>query len=590
MAFLTTFHRNGRRLLAALTVVVMVLLGATPMADRLGDETFDALSTIRTKRPDTPGAIIVAVDESSFSALGQQWPWSRDVHARLIDSLRRAGAKVIAFDVVFAEPSDPGADALLAAAAGPDTLFAADESVHDTPQGAALIRTEPLPELLARGAQVGIASLSMDHDGVIRRMPRYADGFAARLAGRPPAQDKRLIQYLGPANSYPRVSYYQALDPERYLPPGMFKDRVVIVGYALQTAPSVDAQGADSYETSWSAATGVRTAGVEVQATIFDNLVHGLDIVSVDRTLSIAIAMLAGIAAWAAAGARRLLVRALFVVIAVVVLYLASLLLLTEARLWLSPVPATMAFLGTALMLAGFDFAAEQRRRREIVGAFGRYVSPLVVERLIANPELLNLGGETREMTILFADIRGFSAISESMKDNPQRLTQTINGILTPMSDIVLRHGGTIDKFMGDCIMAFWNAPLDDPDHALRAYEAGIAIAAEIPRIDAAMHVEDPSLPHIRVGVGINSGACVVGNMGSIYRFDYSVLGDAVNVASRLEGLCKEYKVPLLVGEDTVAGLPAEHGLREVDRIAVRGRETKLSIFTPGEANDGTPV
>ena len=582
MAVLALARRHGRRMLAVLTIVVMTAMGATGIADRLSGQVFDFLSTTGTRAPERPGAIIVAVDEPSFSAIGQQWPWSRTLHAQLVESLRRAGARAIAFDIVFAEPSDAGADDRLAAVARPDILFAADESVNDTPQGSALIRTEPLPQLLAHGARLGVASLAMDSDGVIRRMPHYPDGFAARLARKAPAEGERMIQYLGPAGSYPRVSYYQALDPGRYLPPGIFKGRTVIIGYALQTAPSIGAQGADSYETSWSAATGVRTPGVEVQATIFDNLVHGLEIVPAGRALTIAVALLAGLVAWAATGARLPLVQAALVFAALGMLYLITLLLLAEGRLWLSPVPATSALLGTALVLAGFDFAMEQRRRREIIGAFGRYVSPLIVERLIANPELLNLGGETRDMTILFADIRGFSAISEGMKDNPQRLTQTINAILTPMSDIVLQHGGTIDKFMGDCIMAFWNAPLDERRHALRGYEAGLAIAEMIPRIDADLQAQDPTLPHIRVGIGINSGYCVVGNMGSTYRFDYSVLGDAVNVASRLEGLCDTYGVPLLMGEETAARLPVGHKLREVDRIAVRGRETKLSIFAPG--------
>ncbi|MES2498551.1 MAG: adenylate/guanylate cyclase domain-containing protein [Pseudomonadota bacterium] len=581
MALLTALRRHGRRLLAVATIVAMAALGTTSVADRLSGQVFDTLSTTGARTPETPGAIIVAVDEPSFSAIGQQWPWPRDLHAQLIESLRRAGAKAIAFDVVFAEPSTAEADGALSAVAARDILFAADESITETPQGSAVIRTEPLPQFLAQGARLGIASLAMDGDGVIRGMPRYPDGFAARLAGKAPAKGERMIQYLGPAGSYPRVSYYQALDPERFLPPGIFKGRTVIIGYALQTAPSIGAQGADSYETSWSAATGVRTPGVEVQATIFDNLVHGLEIAPAGRALTIAVALLAGVIAWVVTGARLPLVQAVLVFVALGTLYLLSLLLLAEGRLWLSPVPATMALLGTALVLAGFDFALEQRRRREIIGAFGRYVSPLIVERLIANPDLLNLGGETRDMTILFADIRGFSAIAEGMKDNPQRLTQMINAILTPMSDIVLSHGGTIDKFMGDCIMAFWNAPLDERRHALRGYEAAMAIAEVMPRIDADLQAQDPTLPHIRVGIGVNSGFCVVGNMGSTYRFDYSVLGDAVNVASRLEGLCDTYGVPLLMGEETAARLPVGCKLREVDRIAVRGRETPLSIFAP---------
>ena len=575
-------RNHSRRPLALSAIVIVAFIAVSPLFDRINGQAFDLLSTTMAKKPDRPGALIVAIDEPSFSAIGRQWPWSRDLHARLLTSLRKAGAKAVAFDIVFAEPSDPAADASLAMTAGPDTLFAADETQIETLQGSTLTRTEPLPEMLARGAKAGVASLSMDGDGVLRRMPRYPDGFAARLAGVKPPDGDRMIQYFGPPNSYPRISYYQALDPARYLPRDLIKGRTVIVGYALQTAPVVTDQGADSYETPWSAATGMRTYGVEIQATIFDNLVHGLSITPAGFGPTLALALFAGLIGWAATAARLPAIQALLVLVALGASIVLCWLLLAEGRVFLSPAPAAATLLGTALILGGFDFAVEQRRRREIIGAFGHYLSPAMVDRLVADPTVLNLGGESRDMTILFADIRGFSKIAEEMGDNPQRLVEMINAILTPLSDVVLRHGGTIDKFMGDCIMAFWNAPLNEPRHALRGYECALDIAAIIPVIDADLHRQDPSLPRIRIGVGLNSGSCVVGNIGSTYRFDYSVLGDAVNIASRLEGLCGHYDVPVILGEQTAARLPPGTRLREIDRIAVRGRDAKLSIYAPG--------
>ena len=574
-------RNHSRRLLALSAIVVIALVAVSPLFDRIDGQAFDLLSTTKAKTPDRPGALIVAIDEPSFSAIGRQWPWSRDLHARLLTSLRKAGAKAVAFDIVFAEPSDPAADASLAMTAGPDTLFAADETQIETLQGSTLTRTEPLPEMLARGAKAGVASLSMDGDGVLRRMPRYPDGFAARLAGVKPPDGDRMIQYFGPPNSYPRISYYQALDPARYLPRDLIKGRTVIVGYALQTAPVVTDQGADSYETPWSAATGMRTYGVEIQATIFDNLVHGLSITPAGFGPTLALALFAGLIGWAATAARLPAIQALLVLVALGASIVLCWLLLAEGRVFLSPAPAAATLLGTALILGGFDFAVEQRRRREIIGAFGHYLSPAMVDRLVADPTVLNLGGESRDMTILFADIRGFSKIAEEMGDNPQLLVEMINAILTPLSDVVLRHGGTIDKFMGDCIMAFWNAPLDEPRHALRGYECALDIAKIIPVIDADLHRQNPNLPKIRIGVGLNSGPCVVGNIGSTYRFDYSVLGDTVNIASRLEGLCEHYEVPVILGEQTAARLPPGTRLCEIDRIAVRGREAKLSIYAP---------
>jgi adenylate cyclase len=171
------------------------------------------------------------------------------------------------------------------------------------------------------------------------------------------------------------------------------------------------------------------------------------------------------------------------------------------------------------------------------------------------------------------------------MKDDPEGLTSIINDILSPLSDIVIAQGGTIDKYMGDCIMAFWNAPLDDPEHALHAAQAAIAMVEALPAINR--HVQsrlpDPKgggeKPAIRIGVGVNSGDCVVGNMGSAHRFDYSVLGDAVNLASRIEGLCKEYGVPVILGEDTAAHVTTALPLCELARVAVRGKATPTALY-----------
>jgi adenylate cyclase len=235
---------------------------------------------------------------------------------------------------------------------------------------------------------------------------------------------------------------------------------------------------------------------------------------------------------------------------------------------------------------------AEQRRRREIQRAFGQYVSPAVVERLVAHPELLSLGGETRELTVLFADIRGFTAISERLKDDPQRLNQVINAVLGPLSDIVMDHGGTIDKYIGDSVMAFWGAPLADPDHARNAVAAAQAMLVAMDGINASLDAafcDERALPPIRIGIGVNTGDCVVGNIGSQRHFNYSALGDPVNVASRLVGLSKVYGVSLLIGESTASLLPAELTPREVDRIAVRGRVGPQALFTLPEPGVVTP-
>ncbi|WP_293352962.1 adenylate/guanylate cyclase domain-containing protein [Phenylobacterium sp.] len=235
---------------------------------------------------------------------------------------------------------------------------------------------------------------------------------------------------------------------------------------------------------------------------------------------------------------------------------------------------------------------------KETVGACGccadrvlsRYVSPQVIDRLMADPDGLSVGGETRDVTVLFADLRGFTALAEAMKDKPRRLNDLINAFLDPMTDIVLAHGGTIDKYMGDCVMAFWGAPYDDPDHAKHAFEAARAMLLameDVNRRVRASFAGEVDLPTIRIGIGINSGECVVGALGSRNRFDYSVLGDPVNIASRIEGLCKVYDIPLLIGEETARRLPPEAGLAEIGRLTLRGRTEKQWVF--GIAALGAP-
>ena len=225
-----------------------------------------------------------------------------------------------------------------------------------------------------------------------------------------------------------------------------------------------------------------------------------------------------------------------------------------------------------------------EAEREEVRDAFSHYLPPAVVEQLARNPNLLKLGGETRELTFLFCDVRGFTSISEQFKKNPQGLTRLINRFLTPLTDVIMERKGAIDKYMGDCIMAFWNAPLDDKDHPRNACEAALAMFTELDELNEKREAEareagEEFMP-LKVGVGINTGECVVGNMGSDQRFDYSVLGDAVNLASRLEGQSKNYGVGIVIGEDTESAVADDFATLELDLIAVKGKAEAVHIYT----------
>jgi len=572
--------------LTALLVGLAISLISQAGAWRLLDaRAFDYLST--TLAPELPenGPIIVAIDEPSLAEIGKQWPWPRDLHARLVAALRAAGAKTIGLDIIFAEASTPEADAALAAAMGPDVVLASDISILETPQASQMLRTEPLPELTAGGARSGVASIVLDRDGTIRRVPTYDDSFAKALLGENrTVPNASLIQAYGPARTYPTVSYYQALEPGSFLPQDIFRGRTVIVGLSMQAAPKMDTGGADAYATSWSARTGTLVSGAEIQATVLDNLATGQFIRSAPLWVTIAVifgaAVLAALMAWRGTSWRTFAV-ALAGFAAIVA---ASFLLLRFGRTYVPPAAPAFVFAAVSLVQGARDYAAERRLRREITRAFAQYLSPELVRQLTHDPSKLKLGGERRMLSILFCDVRGFTTISEQMKDSPERLTALVNRLLNPLSDAVVNAGGTIDKYIGDCIMAFWNAPLNDPDHATHAVQAAIAMLAALDKLNAELAAESAAQGEqplaLKIGVGINTGDCVVGNMGSEKRFDYSALGDAVNLASRLEGQTKSYDVSILLGSETARLAGEKMPVIELDRVAVKGKTELATVST----------
>jgi adenylate cyclase len=242
------------------------------------------------------------------------------------------------------------------------------------------------------------------------------------------------------------------------------------------------------------------------------------------------------------------------------------------------------------LTLIFSSFVREQAQRKQIRGAFAQYMSPVLVEQLAQSPEKLVLGGEEREMTIMFSDVRGFTTISESYKHDPQGLTALMNRFLTPLTNAILARKGYIDKYMGDAIMAFWNAPLDDPQHEINACEAAIDMLERIDELNKVREREAQEGGHahipINVGVGLNTGIGVVGNMGSDLKFNYSVLGDSVNLASRLEGQSKEYGFPIIIGSRTAMAIKDRFAILELDFIMVKGKTEPEVIYAVAGRED----
>ncbi|MCJ8519207.1 adenylate cyclase [Pseudorhizobium tarimense] len=575
--------------LAAAILASMVLVQRLPAWRLIDHRSFDYLTTVQPPALPERGPIIVAIDEPSLAEINLQWPWPRTLHARLVTALRAAGAHVIGLDIIFSEPSTAEADKTFASVLGPDVVLAGDESLISSPQADQLIRTMPLSMFTDAGAVAGIASVSLHEDGVLRAIPNRDESFAGailRTAARPvpPSEGELLLQSYGGPRTYPTVSYYQALEPEAFLPNGLFRDRIVIVGLSLQNAPSISSGGADAFATPATIRNGRLTAGAEVQATFVDNLRTGDGIAKAGPGYSgvflLSAIAFASLLVWRGTNWLTWFGAAIAITLAV----LGSLVVLRATGIFMSPASPAVSLAAVVLAQSSIDYAAERRSRRQITKAFSQYLSPELVERLAKDPERLKLGGETRELTILFCDVRGFSAIAEDLKDDPAHLTQLVNRLLTPLSNVILKHGGTIDKYIGDCIMAFWNAPLPDPNHARHAVSAALEMLKAVTDLNSELRSEaegvGPTFPELRVGIGINTGTCVVGNMGSDSRFDYSALGDAVNLAARLETASKDYGVPILLGEATVLQLLDAFEIRELESTTVRGRNEVSRVFT----------
>jgi adenylate cyclase len=470
-----------------------------------------------------------------------------------------------------------------------------------------------LPELQKAAAGNGFVNNHPDWDTVVRRMPlvsRLGDKPVASLA----AETLRVVagarMYIGraaganaeksfgentgltdikigklivPTDGGGRVwVYYSRPEPDRYISAadiiaGTF-DRARIDGNIVLIGAT-----AAGLNVLHSTPVGTDMPGVEIHAQLIEQILQNSYLARPDWVIGgeILFTLLAGIVLIATMPRTGAIAGAAVGAVAIAIAGTASWFAFRDQHLLVDPAYPIAVLTLVYLLAALLNHRHTERRQREIRQAFSRYMSPHYVELLARDPDKLVLGGELRIMTIMFCDIRGFTSLSEGL--GPHELTEYINSFLTPMTEIVMAHKGTIDKYIGDAIMAIWNAPLDDPDQARNAVNAAQEMRRRVIELNAAWaeQARQGGVPHrpLRVGIGINTGECCVGNFGSHQRFDYSLLGDPVNLASRLEGLTKMYGVELILGEETAAQLDGPD-LIELDLVAVKGKSQAVRIFT----------
>ncbi len=627
----------------------------------------DLRTVSRGAMPSGGETFIVTIDEKSLSELGR-WPWPRTTIAALTEKLKELGAKVVGFDIVFAEPDENSSlktieklmtdlrktgsgnndfaailgkrkqeadtDAALADAIKksqnvtlgyffhisskevghlkPEEIQASEEQIANSRFTMVRKREEVndsyiikayavqpnLPEISDAAENSGYFNAFPDTDGVIRWAPltiKFGENYYTSLALSllvqyldwpmltlnisgigvenisldkiqvPTDEDGRLlINYLGPANTFPHYSASDILADR--IPSEKISGKIALVG---ATATGIY----DMRNTPFSSV----YPGVEIHATVIDNILHqnflinsGL-ILFIDLCVIIFTGLLVGI----------LLPRMKAVAGVVFTLLLLSLFIIINRyifvafNIWMNVVYPALTIITAYLGITVYRYVTEEREKKKIRGAFQYYLTASVVNEILKDPDKLKLGGDKKNLSVMFSDIRGFTSISEKL--SPEKLVQLLNEYLTAMTNIVFKYDGLLDKYIGDAIMAVFGAPLDQPDHARRCCLTALEMMSELKRLQVKW--ESEGWPPINIGIGINTGDMVVGNMGSEMRFDYTVMGDSVNLASRLEGTNKEYGTNIIISEFTHDVIKDDFFCRELDAVRVKGKKRPVRIF-----------
>jgi adenylate cyclase len=582
-------RRRARRRLRVLLFVVnaLVLTGFVIAAygfDVLHDselDTVDARFSIRGDRTSPKDIVVVKIDDVTFNELQQRWPFPRSLHARLIDRLRLGGAKAIAYDVQFTEPTEPAEDnALIDAVDRARNVVLATTEV-DARGRSNVFGGQGIVEDI--GARVGNAGYVTDSGGVIRRLPYELDKLkslsivtAETVSGRKITRsdldgNEAWIDWHGPPGTIRSVSFSRAVNGRT--PPGFFRDKIVVVG---ATAPSLQ----DVHAT---AVTGRNLQpGAEIQAESISTALDDFPLQEVPGAVNVALIVLLGLVGPLVALRFGPLRAAIVGVVAAAVYAIAVQLAFNAGAIvdFLYPLGSLVVGVVGAMAIALILDAFERERIRDL---FSRFVPESVVDEVLAKAdEDLRLGGEKREVTVLFSDIRGFTTFSESQP--PEVVIDVLNRYLTDMTDVIMRHGGTLVAFMGNGIMAVFGAPPEMDDHADRALAAAREMAGPTLEGFNEWATEAGHSDGFRIGVGLNSGAVMAGTVGSEERFEYTVIGDTTNTASRLEGMTKGTPHMIFLSDSTREGLRSEpDDLMHVEEMEVRGRQAKVVIWSVGD-------
>jgi adenylate cyclase len=561
--------------LTALLPAIALLSGSL---EGLELRTLNAQFHLRGPRPPVTPIVLVSIDQDSFDELNLSWPWPRALHGKLLDVLRQGKPAAIGLDILFVEPAARGAadDAALAQAIGragnvvlPAALTVVTESFFTKEN-----LNPPLPALREHAAGFGFVNLPHDRDAFVRRatlglshqavaVPSFdlllhQQGIRAGIPSAPlPTRTPFLINYRGGPRTFSTVPYYRIVTGE--IPPEEFRGKIVLVGATSHTLHDV-------FPTPF-AADGM--PGVEIHANVLETLFQGIAVTRIPRWSVVALLFAAALFAVATTNWARPLWALALVSGVALACAAAGLAAFVWGYVFVDQVavPLTLV-LGYGVTVVE-NFVREQREKQRLA----RFFSPGVLRKVVRRHE--EIGRARRLVTVLFSDIRGFTTVAEKLP--PEEITDLLREYLTEMTEVVFRYGGTVDKYIGDAIMALYNAPFDQPDHAVQAVWTGLEFQNRVKALSDRWEAKSGS--KLRNGVGINTGEAVVGIIGSSQRFEYGAIGDTINLGARLESLSKDFANPIIISESTYAAVKHVFYCPSLGEVTVKGKSIPVRIY-----------
>jgi len=434
----------------------------------------DILNYVHKNQGQVDDVVVIGIDETSFQAMEMQWPWPREVHGELVNEISKFNPKSIVFDVVFSEPSNENSDNYFAEAISnaKKVVLASDLSLRENSFMSGVVETRPLELFEKAGALVGLAGVEADGDMVVRHFPPFENTLSEVAAGknRTDINDKKIIRYQGSSHSFKYISYFKFFMPE-----GVKKEdiegKIVLIGLDVKASPDMSGSQKDAFPSPFTRFDAQLMPGVELHANLVSNLINNNSISYKADSFYVALLIINFLViAWVCSFWKPITSFVYGSGVCLSWMMLASFFWIDGS--FINALISVPIFFLTYISSGGHAYLTEGRQKKMIKGAFSQYLSPDMVDSLIEEPAKLKLGGEKRVMSIMFCDVRGFTAISEALKTKPEKLTEVINILLTYLSKDILDCKGTIDKYMGDCIMAFWNAPLINENHPRDAVEA----------------------------------------------------------------------------------------------------------------------